>query len=53
MAAQEQARQVHEQLEEIQAQQRQMQYEIYNRQLFEQNRIQRGNYLRRMLEDCE
>jgi hypothetical protein len=51
--AREEAAAQREQLEEIQARQRQMEHEIYNRQLFEQSRIQRENCLRDMLEDCE
>jgi hypothetical protein len=42
-----------EQLEEIQAQQRQIQHELFDRQLEEMNRAQRQSYLRQYLEDCE
>jgi hypothetical protein len=54
MAAQEQARQVHEQLEEIQAQQRQIRSEIYNQQLFEEQRCRPMPFWVRPLElECE
>jgi hypothetical protein len=52
--AEEQARIQHEQLEEIQAQQRQIRYELEQRELFRANRIQEEQrYLRLYFEDCE